>query len=257
MKLKYDLHIHSCLSPCGDNSMTPASIAGLAKLEGLDIIALCDHNSSLNCAAFMRAAEFYGIAALCGMEITTSEEIHVLCLFDKIENAMAFHEFVQTTRTEFPNNPKIFGDQLIVDETDEIKGVVEGLLITAGSIGINDISAAVCGFGGVAVPAHIDKSSDSVIATLGEIPPEAESEWGFRAYEIFRNGEAAADMAGEKAKMLVPGTAVPPRFLINSDAHMPEDIGISRGVFEIPDKDIEKFGNIPSAVLNYLRNDTV
>lgn len=250
MKLKYDLHIHSCLSPCGDNSMTPAAIAGLSKLEELDVVALCDHNSALNCGAFMRAAEFYEIPALCGMEITTSEDIHVLCLFDSLDNAMAFHDYVQTQRTEFPNNPEIFGDQLIVDETDEITGTVNGLLITAGNIGFNDAAEIVREYGGVGIPAHIDKTADSAIAMLGEIPSEA----GFRTYEIYRKGESASDKTFEKAKKLVPDTIIPPRFLINSDAHTPEDIGVAGGVFDIPDEDIEKYGSIASAVLNYLRN---
>lgn len=253
MKLKYDLHIHSCLSPCGDNSMTPATIAGLAKLEELDVIALCDHNSSLNCGAFMRAAEFYEMPALCGMELTTSEDIHVLCLFDTLKKAMAFHEYVQSQRSEFPNNPKIFGEQLIVDETDEIKGTVDGLLITASDIGFNDVGSLVREFGGVAVPAHIDKTSDSALSTLGEIPLEA----GFCTYEIYRKGEPASDKSDkieEKAKLLVPETLIKPRFIINSDAHMPEDIGIVGSVLEIPDEDIEKYGSIPSAVLNWLRN---
>lgn len=229
--------------------MTPAAVAGLAKLEGLDLIALTDHNSSLNCGAFLRAAEFYGIAALCGMELTTSEDIHVLCLFDTLAAAMTFHAYVQTQRTgAIPNNPAIFGEQLIVDETDAVTGIVDELLITASGIGFNEIAGIVEWYGGVAIPAHIDKSADSALAMLGEIPSEA----GFHTFELYRNGEAAHTPA--QAALLVPDSLELPRFLIDSDAHMPEDIGIAGSALVIPDADIAASGGIAPAMLHHLRN---
>ena len=80
----YDLHIHSCLSPCGDDDSTPNNIAGMASLKGLQIVALTDHNTCKNCPAIMKKAEEYGVTEIPGMELTTSEEIHVLCLFRNI-----------------------------------------------------------------------------------------------------------------------------------------------------------------------------
>ena len=90
MNLFYDLHIHSCLSPCGDEDMTPANIAGMAMVKGLDLIALTDHNSCRNCPALLAAAEEYGILAMPGIEVTTAEEVHAVCLFDNLEAALEF-----------------------------------------------------------------------------------------------------------------------------------------------------------------------
>ena len=76
-----DLHIHSCLSPCADDDMTPADAAGMARLAGADVAALTDHNSAANCPAFFAACEAYGVVPVGGMELTTAEEIHLVCLF--------------------------------------------------------------------------------------------------------------------------------------------------------------------------------
>ena len=89
-QLYYDLHLHSCLSPCGDNDMTPSNIAGMAALKGLDVIALTDHNSCRNCPALLRAAAHFGLVALPGMELCTMEEVHVLCLFANLNDALDF-----------------------------------------------------------------------------------------------------------------------------------------------------------------------
>ena len=93
--LHYDLHIHSCLSPCGDNESTPGNIVGMAVVKGLDVIALTDHNTCKNCAAAMAIGKEYGITVIPGMELTTSEEVHVLCLFHTLEDAMGFDAFVE------------------------------------------------------------------------------------------------------------------------------------------------------------------
>ena len=86
-----DLHVHSCLSPCGDEDMTPGNIAGMAVLNGLDIVALTDHNSSKNCPAFFAQAKAQGIIPVAGMELTTAEDIHMICLFRTLEDALSFH----------------------------------------------------------------------------------------------------------------------------------------------------------------------
>ena len=94
MRLTYDLHIHSCLSPCGDNDMTPANIAGMAAVKGLDIIAVTDHNSCRNCAPAMKMAGEYSVIALPGMELCTEEEVLVVCLFPELYAAMEFDGLV-------------------------------------------------------------------------------------------------------------------------------------------------------------------
>ena len=166
----YDLHIHSCLSPCGDDDNTPNNIAGMASLCGLNIVALTDHNSTENCPAFFEAARRYGIIPIAGMELTTSEDIHVVCLFETLENAMAFGEKVKEYRIPIKNRPDIFGAQQILDGQDNVIGEEENLLINATLISINEVPYLVGEFGGVCYPAHIDRQSNGVISILGTFP---------------------------------------------------------------------------------------
>ena len=150
MRLKYDFHLHSCLSPCGDNDMTPYNLVNMAKLMGYDIIALTDHNSCLNCPAAMKVGEEAGITVVPGMELCTSEEIHTVCLFPTIEKALDFSEYVKTTMPPIMNDEKIFGNQYIMDHTDKILGNEELLLTTASGISIDDVVKEVRRFDGVA-----------------------------------------------------------------------------------------------------------
>ncbi len=166
----YDLHIHSCLSPCADNDNTPNNILGMASLAGLDILALTDHNSTKNCPAFFKAAEEYGIIPVAGMELTTSEDIHVVCLFPDLDSALAFDESLTDYKIHIKNRPEIFGDQLILDDKDELIGKEEDLLINATMISIEDVPEAVRAFGGISYPAHIDRESNGIISTLGTFP---------------------------------------------------------------------------------------
>ena len=152
-----DLHIHSCLSPCGDEEMTPYNLVNMAKVMGLDILALTDHNSSLNCPAAARAAEEAGIAFVPGMELTTSEEVHVVCLFPDVDSALAFSSYVAERLPKIKNRLDIFGEQLIMDDRDGILGHEENLLSTASFISIGEVFPLVSGFGGVCYPAHVDR----------------------------------------------------------------------------------------------------
>lgn len=173
LKLYYDLHIHSCLSPCGDDDMLPSNIVGMAALKGLDVIALADHNSCKNCPAVMELAKEYGITAIPGMELTTSEEVHVVCLFPSLENAMNFDSFVHKKLPQIKNDEKIFGKQQICDKDDNITGTEEFLLINATEINFDEVFDVVSEFGGIMIPAHIDKSANSLISNLGFIPPDS------------------------------------------------------------------------------------
>ena len=173
IKLYYDLHIHSCLSPCGDDDMLPSNIVGMAVLKGLDVIALTDHNSCKNCPAVIELAKEYGITAIPGMELTTSEEVHVVCLFPSLEKAMSFDSFVHEKLTPIKNDEKIFGKQQICDKDDTITGTEEFLLINATEITFDEVFDVVSGFGGIMIPAHIDKSANSLISNLGFIPPDS------------------------------------------------------------------------------------
>lgn len=171
--LYYDLHIHSCLSPCGDDDMTPANLVGMAAVKGLDVIALTDHNTCKNCPAAMYHGTAYGITVIPGMELTTEEEIHVVCLFPTLEDALAFDELVSKKLMPIPNREDIFGKQQIMNEKDEITGTVENLLITAVSITFDEAFSLVSAYHGTAYPAHVDKTSTSLISNLGFVPPES------------------------------------------------------------------------------------
>lgn len=173
LSLTYDLHLHSCLSPCGDEEMTPANIAGMAAVLGLDVIALTDHNSSKNCPALMTAAREYGVLAIPGMELTTAEEIHAVCLFARLEAALDFDQYVYQRLVPFPNKEEIFGRQLIYDCQDQICGTIPNLLINSTEISFEGLWELVRSFDGVMFPAHIDKSSTSLLSSLGMIPPDS------------------------------------------------------------------------------------
>ncbi len=167
MKLKYDFHLHSCLSPCGDNDMTPYNLVNMAKLMGYDIIALTDHNSCLNCPAAIKVGEEIGLTVVPGMELCTSEEIHTVCLFASLEKALEFSEYVKTTMPPVMNDESIFGNQYIMDDTDQILGKEDVLLTTASGISIDDVVKEVSRFDGVCFPAHLDRASYSVLSVLG------------------------------------------------------------------------------------------
>lgn len=174
MRLTYDLHIHSCLSPCGDNDMTPANIAGMAAVKGLDVIAVTDHNSCRNCAATIKMAEEYGVIALPGMELCTEEEVHVVCLFPDLYTAMDFDGYVYDKMLKIPNKEKIFGEQLLYNDIDDIIGKEPNLLLCNTSIRFDEVFALTEERNGIMIPAHIDKTTNSLIANLGFIPPDSQ-----------------------------------------------------------------------------------
>ncbi len=171
--LCYDLHIHSCLSPCGDDDMTPANLVGMAAVKGLDVIALTDHNSCRNCPAAMYHGERYGVTVIPGMELTTQEEVHMICLFPSLKDALAFDALVYKKLLPVPNREDIFGKQQVVNEHDEVTSVVENLLINATSIAFDDVFPLAESCRGIAYPAHVDKASTSLISNLGFVPPES------------------------------------------------------------------------------------
>ena len=224
-KYYYDLHIHSCLSPCGDNDMTPNNIAGMGTLNGLNIMALTDHNTSKNCPAFFKAAKKNGIIPIAGMELTTAEDIHAVCLFPELESAMEFDSFVEKHRMLIPNRKDIFGDQYILDENDEIIGEDEYLLSNATDITIDDVHEITKSHGGICYPAHVDRESNGIIATLGTFPE-------YMAFKVaeFRDGDKIDDY-NEKYPALKDKIKV-----VSSDAHFLWDIKEKKEYFEIDDE---------------------
>ena len=176
----YDLHIHSCLSPCADDDMTPNNIAGMAALKGLNILALTDHNTTKNCPAFFEACKRQGIIPIAGMELSTAEDIHLVCLFSELEDAMTFGEEIKKHLMPINNRPEIFGNQLILDGNDETVGEEELLLISATDLAIDEAVKLARSFGAHVHPAHIDRQSNGIVAILGDIP----AEYGFGVFEL-------------------------------------------------------------------------
>ena len=168
----YDLHIHSCLSPCADNDMTPNNIAAMSALKGLQIIALTDHNSCKNCPAFFEACRANGIIAVAGMELSTAEDIHLVCLFEELDDAMRFDDEIAKHLMNIDNRPEIFGDQLVLDGNDEQIGVEKKLLISATDLWLSDAVELARSYGAHVHPAHVDRESNGIIAILGDIPQE-------------------------------------------------------------------------------------
>lgn len=236
MKYYYDLHLHSCLSPCGDDEATPDSIAGMGELNGLDIMALTDHNTAKNCPAFFKAAKRHGIIPLGGMELTTAEDIHMVCLFDVLDNAMAFSEYIESRRIPIKNRTDIFGNQLICDDEDNIIGTEENLLSNATTVSLDEAPELVKSFGGVCFPAHIDRQANGILAVLGAFPDKPY----FPVCEV-HDSEKMQEYAEEYQKRIVS----------SSDAHYLWDIREKDMFFEL-DSERE---NAAGAVISYLRGE--
>lgn len=207
----FDFHLHSCLSPCGSADMTPANLAGMCALAGYDIVALTDHNTVGNCAAFCQAAQEFGLLALPGMELTTREEAHVVCLFPDLERAEAFGALVRAHLPPLQNDPRFFGPQILMDSRDQVLGEETAFLAGATDIGIYQAASLVRRYGGVAYPAHIDRDSFSVLSNLGVWDPGM----GFSLAELSRRCPPELPLRSDLAGL---------RFVTGCDAHALDQI---------------------------------
>ncbi|NIM91305.1 MAG: PHP domain-containing protein [Candidatus Aminicenantes bacterium] len=208
---KADLHIHTCLSPCTELDMSPKGILTAAKKKEIDILGICDHNSSENSLAVMNAAKRMNISVLPGLEVTSQEEVHVLALFDDAEKALKLQERVyQNLPGE--NDEKAFGMQVIVNENEEVLGLNNKLLIGATTLPLEEIIQFIHSFDGMAIASHIDRESFSIIGQLGFIPDNLDLD----ALEI--SPAITFEEAKRRFKYNYPITC-------SSDAHYPEDIG--------------------------------
>ena len=241
----YELHLHSCLSPCGDADMTPSSIAGMAMLNGVKIAALTDHNTCKNCPAFFAACHNYGVVPIAGMELTTVEEIHMVCLFETLDAAMEFDAFIEEHRMKVKNRPDIFGEQLILNEEDEVIGTVDELLILATDLDITSAANIVRERGGVAFPAHIDKQSNGLIGILGAFPTEP----GFASAEfhdrdkITQYIETYPELAGLN-------------IIVNSDAHALDQMSLEPPMLDVS-VDSDNDDCVRRALIALLRGDNI
>jgi hypothetical protein len=166
-----DLHIHTVLSPCGEVEMTPPLIIRQARRIGLSIIAVTDHNSAENAAAVMEAAEGSGITVLPGMEVQTREEVHLVCLFDRLEQAYGWQETVYGHLPDEENPEAVFGPQFVVDATGGFIRHNKRLLLTSTSLSVEQVVEGVTGRGGLCIAAHVDRPTFGLLSVLGFIPP--------------------------------------------------------------------------------------
>jgi hypothetical protein len=231
----YDLHIHTCLSPCGDNEMTPPNIANMAYVKGLDLIAVTDHNSAKNARAVMNAARDLPLTVLPGAEVTTAEEIHVVCLFPDADSAEAFDRELETHMPHIPNRPDYFGDQLLMDENETVTGSFPWLLPNALDLSIDAVPALCEKYGGVCFPAHIDRPANGILAVFGLLPETP----FFPTLEVHDPEKFFADPANAYCR---DGHGI----LSSSDAHRLADMAEREHFLELPAAD---FASLKAAIL--------
>lgn len=221
----YDLHIHSCLSPCGDELMTPPNIANMAYIKGLDIIAITDHNSARNVRAVINAAAALPLTVIPGIEITTAEEIHIVSLFPDVESAEKAGEELEQHLPPVKNRPEFFGNQIIMDESENVTGSFPLLLSNAVDISIDDIPQFVSRFGGICFPAHIDRQSNSILSVFGYLPENSE----FSALEVHNPESFFKDEGNEyyREQHVI---------VTSSDAHQLSDISEREHFIELREK---------------------
>lgn len=183
MQVYYDLHLHSCLSPCGEDDMTPLNIVRMAMLAGLNMIAVTDHNSAGNVRAAVEAGREWGVCVVPGIEAMSREEGHVLCYFPEVEQAEAMQALLYARMPPIPNKPSLFGNQIYMDAGEGERGREERLLLSAADMDVAELAQACRELGGVAVPAHVDKQAYSLLNNLGFLPPDC----GFTTVEVAGN----------------------------------------------------------------------
>ena len=206
MAITADLHLHSCVSPCGQLECSPRAVAATARQRGLQLIALTDHNTALNCPAFAEVCSELGLGAVFGIEITTREEVHALGLFETVEQALELGERLWRRLPDIRFNPEKFGDQVYVDADEVILGEVERFLLTAVELGLEECGELVQTLGGLFIPAHIDRTAYSIWSQLGFLPA-----FPYDGLEITRP-DGPLDTSGYP-------------LLSSSDAHFLDDIG--------------------------------
>jgi PHP family Zn ribbon phosphoesterase len=220
-RFKADLHIHSCLSPCCDLDMSPRAIVERSLERELDMIALCDHNSAENVGAAMRAGAKRGLYVLPGLEISSQEEVHTLAIFDEEAQALSMQAMVYA-HLKGTNRPELFGDQLVVNEFDEVDGFNDRLLIGAVQLRLHDVVKEVHRLGGISIASHVDRPSYSILSQLGFIPKDL----ALDGVEVSRHVDPRS------ARTTVPGIGSWP-LVASSDAHFLDDIGMPTTLFHL------------------------
>ncbi len=218
MLARIDLHNHSCLSPCCNDDLIPALLAVEAMEQGIDILALTDHNSGRNLPAFAQACELCSITGIYGIEVNTVEDVHVLSLFEHLDDAMEFSTFIEFLLPPIMNRPDLFGNQLVVDEGGDVIDTFDKSLLGTSGISFSDLVEEVLSRNGLVIPAHIDRPSNSAIANLGFLPDLPYS-------------------AIEAVKVPTPHDVHGLTVIQGSDAHSLEQVGRRSCRLEVPSVD--------------------
>ncbi len=216
-----DLHIHSCLSPCGDWEMSPKKIVRQSLARGLDIIAVCDHNSIENAGAILQEGRRSGLHVLPGMEICSREEVHILAIFDRLAAAESMQQFVYD-RLPGENRPAVFGHQVVADANDDVVEENQRLLIGASRLGLYEVVRQTHALGGLSVTSHVDRQAFSIIGQLGFIPEDLAID-GIEISRRLTHRDACEKFPGIERFACVR----------SSDAHYLKDIGIVSTVLRL------------------------
>ena len=218
---KADLHIHTCLSPCGDWEMSPRNIIRKCLETSLDLIAICDHNSCENAGAVMREGGRQGVCVLPGLEICSREEVHILAVFGQLEQALAMQAWVYAGLTG-QNQPDVFGYQIVANEDSEVLGENPRLLIGAVQLGLGDIVRQTHALNGLSLSAHVDRPVNGIINQLGFIPPDL----------MLDGVEVSYRLPLSRARRSLPEIGDRP-CITSSDAHFLKDIGRACSVLKM------------------------
>ena len=205
-----DFHIHTLLSPCAEIEMTPHHIVLRAAQYGVDAVAITDHNASANAAAAVKAAQQYGVKVFPGMEVECREEAHIVVLFDTLEQLAEWQKVVDANMSGLKNNAERFGAQFIVDDDDNFIAEEERMLLGPLKLPAREVISRVNAMGGIAIAAHVDRPSYSLLMQLGFLP----SDMGLAAAEISPMG--LKELKEQKLKMPLGGL----NYVTDSDAHM-------------------------------------
>ena len=211
---RFDLHVHSALSACAEDVMSPRQVILRARDAGLSMLAVADHNASAHVQTARRLGGDLGIVVVPGMEVESREEVHILVYFTELPALAEFQVLVDQALPQQPNAPEVFGYQLLYDEQDEIVGLDERLRQVGTALGIEQIIRIVRGLGGAIVPAHIHRRRTSLLSQLGFVDPAAD----FDAVEVARPEWVKS---GLRLGARVDGFPA----IAGSDAHFLEDVG--------------------------------
>jgi 3',5'-nucleoside bisphosphate phosphatase len=171
-----ELHSHTVLSPCAEVEMIPPLIVQTAIEKGINLLAVTDHNASANVIAVQEAARHTGLVVLPGMELQTREEVHLLCLFDTLEQLEAWQLLVNEHLPALENDIEHFGEQFVVDAEGDFVRREFQLLLTSTDLSLEEAIGAVNAIDGLAIPAHIDRKANGLLEILGFVPAQAQVE---------------------------------------------------------------------------------